>query len=192
MTTKHEINGKMVPYVNSTELSSAYDLLRVRLRRNQQFLEVYKARWATGHRLHPVRPIWCYFNSVGHETVERSACARMSYESMLSILAITRTIMIWSDISQRATKIFVGGLSPSVNDAELKEYFAQFGTIVEASVSPDFAATAKLCGRCESTEFILRHRLWWIKIQAGSVASVLFPSLPIKLSTIFWRKKNTQ
>ena len=29
----------------------------------------------------------------------------------------------------------MGGLSPSVNDAELKEYFSQFGTVVEASVS---------------------------------------------------------
>jgi hypothetical protein len=42
---------------------------------------------------------------------------------------------LFPDPSQRATKIFVGGLSPSVNDAELKEYFSQFGTIVEASVS---------------------------------------------------------
>jgi RNA recognition motif-containing protein len=33
----------------------------------------------------------------------------------------------------------VGGLSPSVNDAELKEYFSQFGTVVEASVSENLS-----------------------------------------------------
>jgi RNA recognition motif-containing protein len=44
-------------------------------------------------------------------------------------------VIYFPDPSQRATKIFVGGLSPSVNDAELKEYFSQFGTVLEASVS---------------------------------------------------------
>uniref|UniRef100_A0A7S0ML85 RRM domain-containing protein n=1 Tax=Cryptomonas curvata TaxID=233186 RepID=A0A7S0ML85_9CRYP len=50
-----------------------------------------------------------------------------------------------SDPSQRATKIFVGGLSPSVNDAELKEYFSQYGTVVEASVSENFGENLVEC-----------------------------------------------
>ncbi len=57
------------------------------------------------------------------------------FEGKLGHIIKSRFCYLFPDPSQRATKIFVGGLSPSVNDAELKEYFSQFGTIVEASVS---------------------------------------------------------
>lgn len=37
----------------------------------------------------------------------------------------------------KSQKIFVGGLAPSVNNASLREFFSQFGTVVDAHVMLD-------------------------------------------------------
>ena len=64
----------------------------------------------------------------------------------------------------RVTKIFVGGLPPSCEDADLREYFSQFGTVTEHQVRAvivvvlvcliilTFAALRFVCGR-----------LWWTR-----------------------------
>ena len=59
----------------------------------------------------------------------------------------------------RVTKIFVGGLPPACEDADLREHFAQFGTITESLVCDELTSHILIIA-------ILRqmpNRSWWIR-----------------------------
>jgi hypothetical protein len=65
-------------------------------------------------------------------------------KNSLRLAPITPTFAIYQIDPKRAipkaehaksAKIFVGGLAPSVNNASLREFFSQFGTVVDAHVS---------------------------------------------------------
>lgn len=45
----------------------------------------------------------------------------------------------------RVTKIFVGGLPPTCEDADLKEYFGTFGPVTESQVSIRFGESCACC-----------------------------------------------
>ena len=53
---------------------------------------------------------------------------------------------------QHATKLFVGGLHPSVDSGKLRSYFSKFGTVKDCGIVRDFAGFSRKFGYCEFWE----------------------------------------